>query len=544
MRGDAGAVSTQSIDSNAGGGFVSVVADTNSGYYRAFGLNHSDQSAGYTDIDYLIELATNGYIYIYENGSLGYNEGQYSVGDVLKVAVVNGVVKYYRNDTLLYTSTVAPTYPLYLDTSLYSPGANLEDALLCAGSDCISSPTTPPYTTHYTFGGKLVGMRRANYPTSGSNGQFRIVGDQLGSTTIIVDTANPPNVVQRQYSKPYGETAWQYTATSSGGSSLTNIGYTGQRTDEQSTGLIFYNARMYDPVLSVFASADTAAPNTTNTMNCNRYAYALNNPPRYSDPTGHCTDDPSNQEDAATRHQTCANAEATLHHYGFIINLDDWTNLSDLLIVIQGIEDMMKAANWSVGDFQAALGIDATHMVHLQNNDQCGLHDACVGDLDNPNASVRAGDLHNGQRYLSISTRNLDIEHNRGSNDYTEQLKSGLVHELAHLWDDACNLCQTKGMARFVTSVQDSTGRTERPPYRDDNPVGKATNDLLSNPNAEGNDGGDDFAKLVAAYVYPKQTAYAGGVRSDYLSSARAAYVSTAMYLASHASQEDGPGTH
>ena len=153
-----------------------------------------------------------------ESGVSRGSVGSYSVGDVLKVAMEGGAVKYYRNSTLLYTSGVKPSYPLYLDTSLYTPGANLVGALLCAGSSCTSSRTTPPYTSYYSFGGKLIGMRRANY--SSGNGQFRIVGDHLGSTTLVVDTASPPNVVQRQYAKPYGETAWQYTASSTGEASL------------------------------------------------------------------------------------------------------------------------------------------------------------------------------------------------------------------------------------------------------------------------------------------------------------------------------------
>jgi hypothetical protein len=45
--------------------------------------------------------------------------------------------------------------------------------------------------------------RKANQPTG--NGQYRIVGDHLGSTSLVVDSANPPAVVHRQYFKPYGE---------------------------------------------------------------------------------------------------------------------------------------------------------------------------------------------------------------------------------------------------------------------------------------------------------------------------------------------------
>jgi RHS repeat-associated protein len=281
---DAGAISTQSIAS--GDGYVSVVADaTNT--ERMFGLGNSNQSASSSDIEYGLKLKSDGTLEIIQEGSSAGSYGSYVVGDVLKVAVVSGAVKYYRNDTLLYTNNGrSPSYPLYLDTSLYTPGSVLAGALLCAGSVCTSAPE---YTTYYSFGGMMVGMRRAN--ASAGNGQFRIVGDHLGSTTLIVDTATPPNVVQRQYHESYGETTWQYTATSTGGESLTNVAYTGQRTDEDSTGLLFYNARMYDPALSFFISADTIAADAGELGSRNRYSYVLYNPVKLTDPSGHSPDE-------------------------------------------------------------------------------------------------------------------------------------------------------------------------------------------------------------------------------------------------------------
>ncbi len=63
----------------------------------------------------------------------------YIKGDVLKVSVEldktlgHNVVKWYRNSTLLYTSqNPTITYPLLLDTSIYSPGSWVHDAYLCS----------------------------------------------------------------------------------------------------------------------------------------------------------------------------------------------------------------------------------------------------------------------------------------------------------------------------------------------------------------------------------------------------------------------------
>ncbi len=96
----------------------------------------------------------------------------------------------------------------------------------------VSNPAHP-YTVYYFFGGKPVAMRKASYSSGG--GVFRIVGDHLGSTSLIVDTSTPPQVVQRSYYKPYGEVAWSWSLSGGGGpTSLTSIGYTGQRLDADS----------------------------------------------------------------------------------------------------------------------------------------------------------------------------------------------------------------------------------------------------------------------------------------------------------------------
>jgi RHS repeat-associated protein len=67
----------------------------------------------------------------------------------------------------------------------------------------------------------------------------------------------------------------------------TNLNFTGQRRDDV-TGLLYYHARYYDPVLGRFLSADTQAPEVSNPQDLNIYSYVHNNPVRYTDPTGHC----------------------------------------------------------------------------------------------------------------------------------------------------------------------------------------------------------------------------------------------------------------
>ncbi len=51
---------------------------------------------------------------------------------------------------------------------------------------------------------------------------------------------------------------------------------------------MYYNARYYDTTLGRFISADTMVPSAGDPQSLNRYSYVLNNPVRYTDPSGHC----------------------------------------------------------------------------------------------------------------------------------------------------------------------------------------------------------------------------------------------------------------
>ena len=67
--------------------------------------------------------------------------------------------------------------------------------------------------------------------------------------------------------------------------------FTGQKSD--ATGLMYYNARYYDPALGTFISPDSMVPGAGQVINYNRFLYARGNPFKYTDPTGH---DPFSQD--------------------------------------------------------------------------------------------------------------------------------------------------------------------------------------------------------------------------------------------------------
>ena len=102
--------------------------------------------------------------------------------------------------------------------------------------------------------------------------------DHLGSTSVVTDAAG--NKVEDLKYKPFGE------STLDVGSVKLNHKFTGQELDSE-TGLYNYRARLYDPLIGKFLSPDTIVTDPTNPQSLNRFSYVLNNPVRYTDPTGH-----------------------------------------------------------------------------------------------------------------------------------------------------------------------------------------------------------------------------------------------------------------
>ncbi len=109
---------------------------------------------------------------------------------------------------------------------------------------------------------------------------YFLLSDHLGSTSLTTDASG--NVISElRY------TAWGQVRYSSG-TTPTQYTYTGQYSNVSEFGLMYYNARWYDPSLGRFAQADTIVPGGA--QGYDRYAYVNNDPVRYTDPTGHSVD--------------------------------------------------------------------------------------------------------------------------------------------------------------------------------------------------------------------------------------------------------------
>ena len=177
-------------------------------------------------------------------------------------------------------------------------------------SQARGSITTVYLKVHYSFNGAVVAVRE------GATVSY-LHGDHLGSISVTSNAAGVGSAPQQF--DPWGKVR-------GGTITATSRNFTGQQLDD--TGLLFYNARYYDPAIGRFISADTVVPGNasggmdgialrplavdfheaglvstlnseganadklhwggpTNPQVLNRYAYVNNNPMRWTDPTGH-----------------------------------------------------------------------------------------------------------------------------------------------------------------------------------------------------------------------------------------------------------------
>lgn len=127
---DSGAFGPNSIAS--GDGFLELVVDSTGTFNRMVGLSNTDADQNYTSIKYAFYLST-AQLEVRENGTQRATSTM-AVGDILRIEVSGGSVKYYKNGALLYTSLLSLTYPLYPDCALSTSGCILPPVIFGTGS--------------------------------------------------------------------------------------------------------------------------------------------------------------------------------------------------------------------------------------------------------------------------------------------------------------------------------------------------------------------------------------------------------------------------
>jgi RHS repeat-associated protein len=138
------------------------------------------------------------------------------------------------------------------------------DRIFC---DSFENPPANLVTTDYVYLGRHLFAKEA------PDGLRYLHTDALGS--LVAETDANKVVTNRYHYLPYGGA---FGAASNG------PGYTGAVMEPN--GLVYMQARYYDPQLGRFLSTDPVEPDSQTGMNFNRYAYADTNPYSKYDPNG------------------------------------------------------------------------------------------------------------------------------------------------------------------------------------------------------------------------------------------------------------------
>ena len=132
---------------------------------------------------------------------------------------------------------------------------------------------------HYLSGGAML------IQNNGSDSLLYAYSDNQGSLLALTDASG--NVIEKFAYDPWGarRNPTDWTQKDIRTKWVTNRGYTGHEHID-AFGIINMNGRVYDPLTAMFMSPDPALQSPGDWLNYNRYGYCLNNPFKYTDPSG------------------------------------------------------------------------------------------------------------------------------------------------------------------------------------------------------------------------------------------------------------------
>lgn len=140
-------------------------------------------------------------------------------------------------------------------------------------------------TKEWTYIYAPTGLCAVYYTNNSANQLHYVMTDHLGSPLLLTDQSQ--NITEELSFDSWGRRRnpadWTYTNIPT-----PNILHRGYTTHEHidEFNLINMNGRVYDPVLGRFIQPDNFVQEPDNLQNFNRYAYCLNNPLTYTDPSG------------------------------------------------------------------------------------------------------------------------------------------------------------------------------------------------------------------------------------------------------------------
>jgi hypothetical protein len=178
----AGAASDQILDADTDGElYVDITAATTQRFM--VGLSDSDTDTSNTSIDFGLYF-TGTSMLMYENGAYQGGAGAAAIGDRFRIERQGTALNYYRNDTVVRTTTVAADIALLADVSMYDTTAVVAEVTT---SFCSTSITLDGDVTHSECGAPTGAITVT--PTGGV-GPYTYAWDH-GPTTATVTSVSP-----------------------------------------------------------------------------------------------------------------------------------------------------------------------------------------------------------------------------------------------------------------------------------------------------------------------------------------------------------------
>jgi RHS repeat-associated protein len=226
-----------------------------------------------------------------------------SAGGVTTSAAVNITVTSANAPTISFAApaanasyTTPATVPLNITASGIA-GATIARIEVYAGANLIASSNTTTLTTDWltlnpgpqtltaraidSNGGVSAATVTLNI-TAAANETITFLHNDLAGSPMAATNLSGALVWKEDY-RPFGERQQNEAAAGN------QHQWFGGKPQDSETGLSYFGARYYDPVVGRFMGVDAVGFSTGNLQSFNRYAYGNNNPYRFVDPDGNDT---------------------------------------------------------------------------------------------------------------------------------------------------------------------------------------------------------------------------------------------------------------
>ena len=193
------------------------------------------------------------------------------------------IVQGANSDTLTYDSEHNRITEVTTGTNAGTT-AYLNDPASGAMSEQLVAGSTSTWKDYIASDNGLLAVR---FNTGGTVSVDYVVGDHLGSTSVLTNAGG--TVTERDSYDAWGLRRNANGTDASGCTSVTSAltrGFTAQEHLDP-TCAINMNARLYDPTLARFMSADPIVSSPFDGQSFNRFSYVENGPLSATDPTGH-----------------------------------------------------------------------------------------------------------------------------------------------------------------------------------------------------------------------------------------------------------------